>query len=160
MSAGVSSPKKDAVTTTSRPSFYLVGKLNTSMSYSKLPKAKQVLNSFLGFKEKEVGSFNAFYIASKTTKELIKSWLHHFGPRFVLGKMFGKEFESTTNEKIKIVKRDIQISEMVVDLYKKWKSLEMESRRPDRSASDSFRDKEDKYKELLELPFNISKTNA
>jgi hypothetical protein len=40
---------------------------------------------------RKFGSFNAFYIASKTTEELVKSWLHHFCPRFVLGKMFGKE---------------------------------------------------------------------
>ena len=74
------------------------------MSYSKLPKAKQVFNSFLGFKENEVGGFNAFSIADKTTVELLKSWLHNFGPRLVLGKLFGKELESTTNDKNKIVK--------------------------------------------------------
>ena len=73
--------------------------------------------------------------ASKMVGDQVKIvWKHHFGPRFIMGKEFGREMEAVTNEKLKIIKSDRHVAEKVVAMYKQWRSLEGDSRRPDRAA--------------------------
>ena len=40
LTVGVTPRKKDVTSTTTRPSFYLIGKLSTSLAFSKLPKKR------------------------------------------------------------------------------------------------------------------------
>ena len=52
-------------------------------------------------------------------------WNHHFGPRFIMGKEFGKEMESVTDEKLKIIKSDRHVAEKVVSMYKQKHLMKM-----------------------------------
>ena len=94
-------------TTSSRPSFYIVGKALTSLNMSKLPKSGSVLCCLLLLLET-----HSLSEATKMVREEVKVvWNHHFGPKFIFGKEFGKEAEFFTDEKLKIIKMDCHIDE-------------------------------------------------
>ena len=123
---------------------------------SKLPKSMFVLGRLLLLLEK-----HSLSEASKMVGEEVKAvWEHHFGPRFILGKEFGKEVESVTDEKLKIIKSDRHLAEKVVALYKGWRNLEGDSRRPDRALKPSFLEKQQQFISDLDLPFDIRKLEA
>ena len=154
--AGITPRVMDPAATSSRPTYYMLGKLSSCLTFSKLPKGRHVLATFLELREHKSVSDSA----RKTTEDLLNSWTHHFGPRFVLGKSFGEEQEPSKNEFMRIVKSDHHISDMVANMYKQWQELEKTSRRPDRSSKPAFLTKVNKFKDMLDLPFNISKINA
>ena len=60
----------------------------------------------------------------------------------------------------KIVKRDYKIVQQVTNLYKKWRTLEHESRRPNRASKPAFLSKEEMFVAELSLPFNVTKVDA
>ena len=112
--AGTIPRQRDSNSTTSRPSYYIVGKAPISLNMSKLPKSGPVLGLLLSLLEG-----HSLSAASKMVGEQVKIvWKHHFGPRFIMGKEFGKEMEAVTNEKLKIIKSDRHVAEKVVALYK------------------------------------------
>ena len=96
---GVTLPRQpDPKSTSSRPSFFLVGKAPVSLINSKLPKGGPVLARLLS--QMETLSLKD---ASEVTRDEVKSiWLLHFGPRLILGKEHGLETEAV-DEKIKII---------------------------------------------------------
>ena len=139
--------------TSSRPShtFYLIGKAPDSLSLSKLPKTGLILGRLLVLME-----LQSLSEASQIVKDEVKTiWLHHFGPNLMLGKKFGDEANDTTDEKLKIVKTDQRITEKIVEMYRKWKSLEEESRRPDRAVKPSFLRKQEQMLLDLDMPLDI-----
>ena len=132
--AGTITKQKDPSSTVNRPFFFIVGKAPTSLCMSKLPKSMSVLGRLLFLLEKY-----SLSEASKMVGEEVKAvWEHHFGPKFILGKEFGKELEPLTDEKLKIIKSDRHLAEKVVAIHKKWRNLEGDSRRPDRALKPSF----------------------
>jgi hypothetical protein len=140
--AGTIPKQKDPSSTATRPFFFIVGKAPTSLSMSKLPKSISVLGRLLFLLEK-----HSLYEASRMVGEEVKAvWEHHFGPKFVLGKEFGKELESVSDEKLKIFKSYKHLAEKVVALYKRWRNLEGDSRRPDRALKPSFLEKTEPFK--------------
>ena len=142
--------------TSSRPSFYLVSKAPDSLSLSKLPKAGVILGRPLVLME-----LKSLSEASQIVREEVQTvWLHHFGPNLMLGKKFGDEANDITDEKLKIVKTDQRITEKIVEMYRKWKSLEGESRRPDRAVKPSFLKKQEQMLMDLDMPLDIKKANA
>ena len=148
--------QRDATNSSSRPSFYLLGKAPTSLNMSKLPKSGPVLGRLVLLLES-----HSLAEASMMVGEEVKAvWNYHFGPRFILGKEFGKECESNTDDKLKIIKRDIHIADKISKLYKQWRNLEGDSRRPDRALRTSFLDKQQKFILDLDLPFDIRKVDA
>ena len=146
----------ESSSSSSRPSFYLLGKTPPALSMSKIPKAGPVLGRLLQNLQN-----HSLLDASKVVGQEVKEvWKHHFGSRFILGKELGKESEDLIDEKIKIIKSDRHVAEKVVELYKRWKSLEKESRRPDRALKNSFVVKQQNFISDLELPFDIRKVDA
>ena len=138
--------------TFSRPTYYLVGKAQSCFFYSKLPKTVSVLCRFLDLRKNR----SKAQAAKVATKELINVWLHHFGPVLVLG--VGKGPKQKNNEGILISESHI-ICRSICKLAKRWSKLEVDSRRPGRSASKAFQDREQQMKIDLDMPFNISRKN-
>ena len=154
--AGTIPKQRDSTSTTTRPSFYIVGKAPTSLNMSKLPKSGSVLGRLLFLLES-----HSLSEASKMVGEEVKIvWNHHFGPRFIMGKEFGKEMESVTDEKLKIIKSDRHVAEKVVSMYNQWRNLEGQSRRPDRALKLNFMEKQQKFCLDIDLPFDIRKLEA
>ena len=65
--------------------------------------------------------------------------------------------ESVTDEKLKIIKSDRHVAEKVVSMYKQWRNLEGQSRRPDRALKPNFMEKQQKFCLDTDLPFDIRK---
>ena len=121
---------------------------------SKLPKSGPVLGRFLLHLEDK-----SILEASKAMVEEVKVvWLHHFGPQLILGKLLGETDKE--EDSVKIIIKDHRISEMVTNLYKKWRSIETDSRRPTRSSGPAFLAKLKHLKNALEMPLNITKVEA
>ena len=55
---------------------------------------------------------------------------------------------------------DLKIPDKVVALFKRWRNLESESRRPDRSAKTAHQEKVVELATDLDWPFDIRKTDA
>ena len=68
----------------------------------------------------------------KVTEEVLEVWNHHFGPRLIFGKDFGKESFKEVDKSIKMIKENQKIEEQLLALLDKWKGLEKDSRRLDR----------------------------
>ena len=92
--------------------------------------------------------------------ELKEVWLHHFGRKLVLGKELGSSDTGPGEESLKIIKSDRHIGDKLVELHKRWRNLEKDSRRLDRAASRTFLEKQVKLGLELELPFDIRKKDA
>ena len=91
--------------------------------------------------------------AAKNTVVLVKDvWRHHFGIKLVDGMV---EVGGEVEEKMVMVIKDLKIANKIVNLFEEWKSLEKISRRPERSHI--LQEKEEKFKEKLNLPLNILK---
>ena len=90
-------PKVDDPTSTStRISFFLVGKPHLSLQVSKLPKAGPVLGRFLLHLEDK-----SILESSRAMVEEVKAvWLHHFGPQLILGKVLGMTDKEQESKKI------------------------------------------------------------
>ena len=95
--------------------------------------------------------------ATCVTQEIKCVWQHHFGLRLIMRK---GDVEDTEDETVKMIRKDQDINEKIIVLYKKWRNLEMASRRADRSASISFKMKLKLLKKELEMPFSICKQSA
>ena len=78
----------------------------------------------------------------EVAEEIKAVWLHHLGPKLIMGKEYGQEDNPMTNEKLKIIKSDQKVAEKVLELYKTWRNLEYESRRPNRAAKSQFIEKQ------------------
>lgn len=154
--AGVTPRPRDPGATASRPIFYMIGKALSSLSFGKLPKTEAILGRLLQLK----GSLPMSETAGKVTGEVVAVWTHHFGPKLILGKEYGKEQLEQKDKKLIMIMETKHIKKKILDLYKKWNILETESRRPDRSAMPTFKKKEELFKQELAMPFNITKTNA
>ena len=99
--------------TSSRITYYLVGKPPLGFGFSKLPKTKEVLARHLSHME----SKSISDASKETVQELKAVWLHHFGPQLIFGKMNTEQEEELEDKKI--VKRDYNIVQHVTNLYKK-----------------------------------------
>ena len=138
--------------TSSRPSYYLVGRTPTSLTYSKLPKTGLVLGRFL-----ELQTHHSKAQAARlVTKELSNVWLHHFGPRLILG----KNYEKKQDDHGILIHDDYYIAKKITNLAEQWMRLEQDSRRSDRSAGIIFQQKEKQMLMDLDMPFNISRKDA
>ena len=153
--AGVLPKQKDPSSTSSRTSFYLVGKPPLAFTFSKLPKNDAVLGRFLlHLEDKSMRDASTAMVG-----ELKAVWLHHFGPQLILGRELGRT-DKKEQETLKIVDQDHRISETVVNLFRRWKNIEKDSRRLDRSSKPTFQAKLQKLKEDLQMPLNIAKQKA
>ena len=151
----VLTPKAGQGGTGSRPRYFLLeSSLGGQFKYSKLPLTEAVLTVFLNNLESK-GSKEA---AADTRKELKKVWLHHFSVKLIQGKEFGIEDKEV--EKNKMIKQDRFIDEKIIGVWKIWRKLEEDSRRPDRSASANFEKKVAEFKILMKKPFDICKVAA
>ena len=140
--------QRDPGSTSSRPSYYLLGKPPTSLLNSKLPKSGPVLGRLLS--ELETKSLTE---ASKVVAKEVKDvWLHHFGPKLILGKEYGKEEDEKIDLELKMIKSDQKVAEKVVEVYKKWRNMEYESRRPQRAETKSFLAKKKELEVILDSP--------
>ena len=153
---GRTSPRQpDSSSTSSRPTFFLLGKAPTSLMMTKLPKAGPVLGRLLSLLETL-----SLTDAAESVKDEVKSvWLHHFGPRLVLGKEFGLESEPSDVGKI-MIKADRHVKDLIVDVYKLWRNLEKESRRPERASKPGFLKKHQDLLSNLDLPLDIRWVDA
>ena len=123
---------------------------------SKLPKSGSVLCRLLFLLET-----HSLSDATKMVREEVKVvWNHHFGPKFIFGKEFGKEAEFFTDGKLKIIKMDRHIDEKLNGIYKQWRNMERDSRRPERALRPSFLEKQKMFIFDLDLPFDISRIDA
>ena len=132
-------PKQDPGSTSSRPSFYLLGRVGTSLSNVKLPKTGPLLGRILSLTE----SKSLTDAIKEVLSELKSVWLHHFGPKWING------------EEGKIIMRDDYIIMKLRALYGGWRKLETESRKPDRAAGKSFLAKQQALIMQLDMPFDI-----
>ena len=99
--------------------------------------------------------------ASKVVTEEVKAvWLHHFGPKLISGKEYGKEKEDSSNLKLKMIKSDENVVVKVKELHKKWNNLEKESRRPDRAGTDKFLANKEELLLIYGTPFDIRRLDA
>ena len=153
--AGVLPKKKDPSSTSTRTSFYLVGKPPLAFAFSKLPKTDAVLGRLLLHLE-DKGMRDAI---QAVVEELKAVWLHHFGPQLILGRGVG-EADNKEQDALKIVIKDHRISETLANLFKRWRNMEQDSRCPDRSSRPTFQAKLKDLKEDLEMPLNITKQKA
>ena len=152
---GVMTKKKDPSSTSTRTSYFLVGKPPLAFSFSKLPKTDAVLGRvLLHLEDKDMRD-----ASTAVVEEIRAVWLHHFGPQLILGRGVGED-ENKEQDALKIVIRDQRISETIMKLFKMWRSMEQDSRRPDRSSKPTFQTKLKIFKEDLEMPLNISKQKA
>ena len=143
-------------TSSSRPSYFIIGMGLSTLPQSKLPKSGPVLARLLALLE-DHSLTESGKIVSKEVKAV---WLKHFGTKQILGKEYGKEAEEGTNENLKMIVRDDHLAKKVVDLYRNWKGLEKESRRPDRSITTNHQKKVKQMKSDLDLPFDVRKIDA
>ena len=142
--------------TSTRPVFFLLGKVSTTLCLSKLPKSGPALYRLLFLMEsKSLTEARAIVVA-----ELKEVWLHHFGRRLVLGKDLGSDDNGPEEESLKIIKSDRKIGDKLVELHQRWRNLEKESRRPARAAGRAFMEKQVRLGLELELPFDIRKKEA
>ena len=135
--------------TQSRPKVYLLEKLDDSLGFAKLPKAKAVLRVFLHQLGNTNGGEQA--AAGETVLKVKEVWQHHFGSRVIMG------FDTAMQEETKkMVAEDRNIVRNVLKIWKEWKELERTSRREDRCHTPGFKKKEEKFeKEVLDMPFSI-----
>ena len=143
---------------------------NDIIGATKLPRTKAILGCFFKFlmddDNRKMKNSNpvalatsyAASIAAKLTIPVLKSvWKHHFGIRCI----FGQEWEgSNVIDKHIMIIEDKNIGRKISSVWEQWKNLERKSRRPDRSETPSFRMQVDKFKMLLEQPFNIARKDA
>ena len=59
---------------------------------------------------------------------------------------------------MKLIIMTDKIEKAILELYDRWKGLEKTSKRSDRCTKQFFKDKEEKFKEHLDMPMDISKT--
>ena len=141
--------------TSTRPLHFIVGRALTSLPHSKLPKCGAVVGRLLTLLEE-----HSLTEAGKIVTEEVKAvWLEHFGPKLILGKEFGKE-KTKANDDLKMIIPDFKIPLKVVGLYKRWRNLERESRRPDRSVKTTHREKVVQLTADLDWPLDIRKTDS
>ena len=77
-----------------------------------------------------------------------------------MGKHYGTEVEDIVDERLKMIKGDQHVAGKVVELYKKWRSLEGGSRKPDRAVKSNFLGKQEQLRLDLDLPLDIRKLEA
>jgi hypothetical protein len=154
--AGVSPRQREPGSTESRPTYYLVGKAATSLTCSKLPKTIAVLGRFLEFRKNDTKQQAAILV----TQELVSVWLHHFGPKLILGKEYGRENLEKKDMAMIMIHNKQYIEQKIVNLHEQWRRLEQDSRRMDRSSRPAFQQKEKQFSELLEMPYDITKIDA
>ena len=113
---------------------YLLEKLNNSLGFAKLPKAKAVLRGFLYKVRNTNGGEQA--AAGETVLKVKEVWQHHFGSRVIMG------FDTAMQEETKkMVAEDRNIVRNVLKIWKEWKELERTSRREDRCHTPGFKKK-------------------
>ena len=59
-----------------------------------------------------------------------------------------------------MIESDRHIDDKIRDIWKDWDKLEKESRKPARAASSFFINKQDRFRDQLKVPFNITTVNA
>ena len=135
--------------TQSRPKVYLLEKLDNSLGFAKLPKAKAVLRVFLHQLRNTDGGEQA--AAGETVVKVKEVWQHHFGSRVIMG------FDTAMQEETKkMVAEDRNIVRNILKIWKEWRELERTSRREDRCHTPGFKRKEEKFeREVLDMPFSI-----
>ena len=150
--------------TSSRPQLYLLGNhLPEQMPTGKLPKNMHVLSRFITLfiekdpKSKEEKGKVAKLVSNLVAEELKNVWELHFGIYVVSGK---KSIDDKENDDAKMVIKQYNIAGKILKLYHDYKNLEKESKRPSRCETVSFKAKEEAFKDLLDTPTNISKTDA
>ena len=160
-------PSRPAAGSSTRPRLYLLESVGgDSLPSSKLPKTKHVLRRLLelyGEKIKYIKKSNELKVAAgeaskQVAVELRDVWGLHFGVSVVFGKDNLGEVKEDESKKI-IIRRE-HIEEKILKVYKEYKKLESESKRPARCESESFKKNESLFKEVLDTPFNISKKDA
>ena len=149
-----STPKSGQCGSSSRPMFYLLDQLPSSFKTAKIPTTEAVLGRYL----KNLQNSDPKEAAAETRRELKDVWLQHFGPRLVEGREFG--IEEKEDKTKKIIKSDRHIDDKIRDVWKEWDKLEKESRKPARAASSFFTRKQDRFRDQLKVPFNITAVNA
>ena len=78
--------QKDPCSTSTRLTYYLIGRPPTSLINSKLPKSGPVLGRLLSHMKTQ-----SLAIASEQVMKEVKAvWLQHFGPKLIEGKEYGK----------------------------------------------------------------------
>ena len=149
-----STPKSGPCGSSSRPVYYLLDQLPSSFKTAKIPTTETVLGRFL----KNLENSDPKEEAAETRRELEDVWLQHFGPRLVEGREFGIEEKEEKTKKM--IKSDRHIDDKIRDIWKDWDKLEKESRKPARAASSFFINKQDRFRDQLKVPFNITTVNA
>ena len=100
------------------------------MAYSQLPKSGAELGRLLSLLETD----HSLKEATKMVKTEVKNvWMYHIGQKLVMGKHYCKDDDDIVNANLKMFKHGQHVTGKVVELHKKWKSLERGSRSPDRA---------------------------
>ena len=133
--------------TSSRPKLLLLDKPVSSLGFAKLPKNKDILSVFLSL----LSDSTPDRAAAETVCQVKEVWLHHFGPRMILG--FDKDIQE---EAKKMIVDDRFIKDKIIGVWKEWKELVKTSKREDRANKIGFLTKKDKFaNEVLDMPLNI-----
>ena len=134
--------------TSTRQKMYMLDKVDTRFKFSKLPKAKTVLNIFLLQLNNSSDTFTA---AKETITQLKEVWAYHFGRRIIQG--YDQDMQENSK---KMISEDFNIRRKILNLWEQWKEMERTSRRKDRCATPSFLERQVKFdQEVLDMPFNI-----
>ena len=150
----VLTPKSRNEGTSSRPVVYLLESVPGVLKFSKLPLSESVLARFLS----NLVSKGSREAAADTRKELKEVWLHHFSVKLIHGRELGTEVED--DEKKKMIKQDRFIDDKILGIWKLWRNLEQDSRRPARSGTENFARKVEEFKCMMKKPFDICKVTA
>ena len=100
-------PKATPDGTGSRPVFYLLGSIVSTLKQSKIPTKGAVLGRFLT----HLASSSVREAAATTRQEVKAVWFHHFGCRLIEGKELGIEEEG--EEKRRIIRTDRHIDDII-----------------------------------------------
>ena len=135
--------------TRSRPKLFLLDNPCSSLGFVKLPKNKDVLSIFLSL----LSNSTPDKAAAETACKVKEVWLHHFGPRMILGVDMNEEVK-------KMIVDDKHIKVKITGVWKEWKELDRISKREDRANKVEFLNMKEKFvNEVLEMPLNILRVN-
>ena len=150
-SASRSTPHKFSSTpgTSSRPKLFLLDKPVSSLGFVKLPKNREILRVFLS--QLQIPNSSPDQAAAETACKVKEVWVHHFGPRMILG--FDKDLNEETK---KMIVDDRYIKAKIIGVWKQWKELARIDKREDRANKVGFLNKKEKFvNEVLDMPLNI-----
>ena len=138
--------------TSSRPKVYLLEKLESSLSFARLPKAKSVLSRFLDALHTKN---DPNLCAKEAACEVKRVWEHHFSTKVIFGR---DNVDDEEDSKRKMIIHDQNIKDKILKIWKEWKDLERTSKRSDRASTQKFKEKEAKFvSDVLDMPLQILK---